>query len=252
MPIHLLLPQSSSCPTFSPSANPVGATFSTYRIKPLLPSHYHLVPHHLDYCTSLLTGLHAFILAPKSILNTTATHIRTCHLSVQILPTICNSSRIKLKPLQQWQQAKVSHDQALIPPWSHVLPLSSSLTLLQPQRPSRSLNISSTLMLFSRQELSSSDRSMGHFLASFNSELKYNLFYAPYSPYFKSQHSFPAILIPPSLFFLPSNNHHLTFHIFYLGICLLRLYLMRAKIFIFFLTLYPQDLEHCLAHIWVQ
>lgn len=86
-------------PTFNPSATPVGAIFSTHSesdhfspiADPGSPS--------LDYYNGLLTGLPIFTFAPKPIINTTATHVRTCHLSVQSLPMICRLTQNKAKVL---------------------------------------------------------------------------------------------------------------------------------------------------------
>lgn len=80
-----------------------------------------LVPHHLDYCTSLLIGLPVFTFALPNRFSTQKPH-KSKHVTslYKSLQWFASSFRMKLKP-SQLQQAKVSHDEALTPPWSHIL-----------------------------------------------------------------------------------------------------------------------------------
>lgn len=110
------------------------------------------------------------------------------------------------------------------------------------------LQHSSTCMPFPWQEVHSHARCISGLFASSRSWLNCNLFYAP-THHILNHNPFPASLTPLSLLYLLTNQHHLTLHIFYLGFCLLCLLPHRTEIFIF-LTLCPQDIEHCLAHIW--
>lgn len=85
----------SPCSTFNPSANPPGVIFSIYsesdHLSPSSPSSGLLQPSsNWPPC---------FYLSCQIYLNTTATHIGICHLSVRIPPMICQLPWNKVKAI---------------------------------------------------------------------------------------------------------------------------------------------------------
>ena len=166
-PTHLLLPQSSSyqqlqllpsrclnrnprtlasssCPTFHPSANPIGATFSTH----LEPDHFSLItmpqPPSPGLSRQSSNWPLCFLSCPKIYSqHNSHTHQNMSPLS-KSLQWFASSLGIRPKPLQQ--QASLSwsapHTSRISCP-----PISSSLMLLPPQWPTQSMNLASTLRL---------------------------------------------------------------------------------------------------------
>lgn len=254
-PTHLLLPESSSqkqvqlLPSRCLNQNPhshfglfltrhipsISESYwrpleDTFGIRLLLPYLYGLSPHHLNYLNSLLTGLSAFSLAPKSILNTIATHIGTRRLSEQIPPMICQLTQNKAKALENNKLY-----QPLTPPASHVLPLGLHSCCPHPSGPPSPWTLLA-LSGSSQEELCSSHGSSHGSLHHFLQVLTKCDVYPPYAPYFKSwspsqQFSFSL----PNFFSLVIITIRHSLYIFHLGSCLLCP--IMAEIFIFFNTM---------------